>query len=73
MVDVTQTLVGYVRVNLGGCNVTVAQEFLDAPQINALVEQIGGVAVAQRVRSGEDGDARKHGIFFDHAFNGSGC
>ena len=37
VVDVAEALVGYVRVDLGGGNVAVAQEFLDAAKVNSLV------------------------------------
>ena len=68
VVDVAEALVGYVGVDLGCGDVWVAQEFLDAAEVNALVQQIGGVAVAQSVRGGENRDAWKKGVFFYHSF-----
>ena len=37
MVDVAEAFVSDVGVDLGGCNVAVAKEFLDTAQVNALV------------------------------------
>jgi len=39
----------HVGVNLGGGNVAVAEQHLHHPQIRAVVEQVGGKGVAQRV------------------------
>lgn len=37
---------GDVGINLGGDKVSVAEEFLDAAEIGAGIEQVGGVTVA---------------------------
>ena len=47
--DVPQALVGDVGVDLGGRHVFVAQKLLDAPEIGAVGQKIGGVGVAQGV------------------------
>src|SRR5690606_20391791 len=46
-VHVMQALARYMRVNLGGRQVRVAQQQLHHPQISAVVEQMGGKGMAQ--------------------------
>ena len=46
----TQALARHVRVNGGGGNVDVAQQHLHRSQVSAVVEQVRGKGVAQRVR-----------------------
>ncbi len=41
-----------VGVDLRGRQVAVSQEFLDAAQVRASIEQMGGEAVAERVWTG---------------------
>ena len=41
---------GQVGIDLGGDQVGVAEQFLDAAQVRAGVEQVGGVTVPQLVR-----------------------
>jgi hypothetical protein len=48
-VSALQPLCGYVGVNLRRHKVRVAQEFLDAPQVGAAIEQMSGVTVPQFV------------------------
>ena len=45
-----RALFGDVGVDLGRPQARVAEQLLDDPQVGATVEQMGGVAVAQRVR-----------------------
>ena len=45
-----QPLPGHVRVNLGGGNVGVAEQFLNHPQVGAVLEQVRGKAVPQHMR-----------------------
>src|SRR5262245_47754979 len=47
LVNITQTLVGDVRVDLRRRNTAVAEELLDASQIGAAREQVRCIAVAQ--------------------------
>ena len=42
---------GDVGVNLGGAEVGVAEQFLDAAEICPVIEQMGGEAVPQFVRA----------------------
>ena len=49
LMDVPQALVGDVGVDLGGRHVLVAQELLDAPEIGAVGQKVGGVGMAQGV------------------------
>ena len=49
-VDVPQARTGHVRVNLGGADAGVAEQFLDDPQVGAVLQQMGGKAVPQHVR-----------------------
>ena len=39
-VDVPQPVPGYVRVNLRGADIRVAEQFLDHAQIRAMLEQV---------------------------------
>jgi len=41
-VDVAQLLVGDVGIYLGGGDIAVSQEFLDGPEVDALVQEVGG-------------------------------
>jgi hypothetical protein len=47
--DVPQPLVGDVGVDLGGRHILVAQKLLDAPEIGAMGQKVGGVGMAQGV------------------------
>src|SRR5579885_3823161 len=42
----------HVGVNLRGAQAAVAEQFLHAADVGAVVEQVGGEAVPQRVRAG---------------------
>jgi hypothetical protein len=55
-VNVSQSLVGYMSIDLGRGYILVSQEFLNGSQVNSLAEQISGIAVPQSVRSGEERD-----------------
>jgi len=45
-----QAFPGYMRIDLGGGDVGVAQQHLHHAQVGAMIEQMGGKGVAQRVR-----------------------
>ena len=49
LMDVPQPLVGDVGVDLGGRHVLVAQQLLDASEVGAVGQEVGGVGVAQGV------------------------
>ncbi len=42
---------GQVGIDLRGDEVCMAEQFLDAPQVGAGVQHVGGIAVAQLVRT----------------------
>ena len=50
-VDLLELLAGEVRVELGGRDVGVAKHLLHGAQVAASGEQVGGEAVAQRMRA----------------------
>ena len=56
VVYIAEAFVGYVRVNLSCGDVTVAKKFLNGSEVNSLVHQVGGVAVAEGVGRGENWD-----------------
>lgn len=49
--DLSQALGGYVRIDLGRLQGRVAEDLLDASQIGAALEEVGGGRVAEAVRS----------------------
>ena len=49
LMDVPQPLVGDVGVDLGGRHVLMPQQLLDAAQVGAVGQKVGGVGVAQGV------------------------
>ena len=49
LVDLLQSPVVDVGINLGGGNVGVPEKFLDHPQISSVLEEVGGKGVAQEV------------------------
>ncbi len=49
-VDAPQPFAGHVGVNLGGGDVGVSQERLHRAQVGPVFQQVGGKAVAQRMR-----------------------
>jgi hypothetical protein len=51
LMNITQALVGDVRVDLGGGDIFVPEQLLDGAQISAVPEQVCGVGMAQRMRS----------------------
>jgi hypothetical protein len=50
-----------VCVDHGGADVRVAEEFLDYPDVVAVLQQVGGKGVAKRVAAHALGDARSKG------------
>ena len=66
-VQVFQALARNVRVDGGGGNVGVAEQHLHHAQVGAVVEQVRGKSVAQRVRRGWGAHARLQRIALDEA------
>lgn len=54
-----------VGIDLGRRNVRVPEHFLDDAQIGAVVEEVGGETVAQRVGRDIFFDTRGAGVFFN--------
>ena len=63
VVDLFHSGGGDVGVDLGGAQVGVAKEFLDAAQVGSVVEEVGGEAVAQFVGANFEGDGGMPEIF----------
>lgn len=51
LIGLGEPLIGHVGVNLGCAQGRMSEEFLDAPQIGATVQQVGRCGVTERVRS----------------------
>ena len=49
-VDGAEPIAGHVGVDLGGCEICVAEELLDCPEVGSAFEQVRSVCVAQRMR-----------------------
>src|SRR3954451_24885453 len=64
-VDVLQPVGRQVRVELRGGDVGVAEHLLEAAQVAAPGEQMGGKAVAQRMRAHALGEAGARGVALD--------
>ena len=58
-----------VGVDLGGGDVGVAEHFLDDPEVGAVVEEVGGEAVAELVGMNFLGEASSGGAFVDDLFD----
>ena len=65
-----EALDGDVGVDLGGGQVGVAQKFLHAPEVGAVVQKVGGEGVPQCVRGGAEGEARGGEPLFQEFFDG---
>ena len=65
VVDFFHALGGDVGVDLGGAEAGVAEEGLDAAEVGAVVEEVGGEAVAEFVRGDVDGEAGVFPVFVD--------
>jgi len=68
-VNVAQTLVSHVGVDLRGHDTAVPQKFLDGAQIRALRQKIGGHGVAQSVRRGKQRHIGANRAVFHHSLN----
>ena len=65
-IDLAQARHRHMGVDLGGIERGVAQQLLHEAQVRTGVEQVGGVAVPQLVRSEVEGEAGQREIFFQH-------
>ncbi len=58
-----------VGVDLGGGDIGVAEHFLDDAEVGAVVEEVGGEAVAELVGMDFLGEASSGGAFVDDLFD----
>ena len=58
-----------VGVDLGGGDVGVAEHFLDDAEVGAVVEEVGGEAMAELVGMDFLGEASSGGAFVDDLFD----
>lgn len=63
--DLLQMLIGHVGIDLGRRDRGVAEHGLDAPDVGAIDEEVGGEAVAERVRMDIFDDAGFGGVVLD--------
>ena len=56
-----------MRIDHGGADVVLAQEFLDRPDVVAIVQQVGGKGVTESVAAHALGDARAESCGPDRA------
>ena len=64
-VELLQAFARHVRVDLGRRNVTVSEQHLHDPQVGAVVQQVGGKSMAQRVRGERAGYLGGQRVAFD--------
>src|ERR1039457_6839631 len=64
-VDVPQTVGGDVGIDFGRADAGMAEQLLNDAQVRAVIEQMGGKAVAQHVGGDVAGDAGPAGAVFD--------
>ncbi len=64
--------VGDVGVDLGSADVGVTEHGLDAAEVGAVHEEVGGERVAESVGGDVFSDAGGAGVFFDDALDGAG-
>lgn len=64
-VDIPQPVPGDMRVNLRRADIRVPQQFLDHPQIRAVLQQMRREAMTQHVRSDVARDTRAPNAILD--------
>ena len=72
VVHILHPLRRQVRVNLRRAQALVAQQFLHAAEVGAVVQQMRGEAVPQRVRADSRVQAGRQKIFVELAADGAG-
>lgn len=68
-VDGAEAVLVDVGVDLGGGDVGVAEHFLDNAEVGAVIEEVGGKAVAELVGMDFLGEACGGGAFVDDLFD----
>ena len=58
MINIQQSLLRDVGVNLSCRQIAMTEQFLHAAEIGSAIQQVGGEAVPQRVRAGRIHQAR---------------
>ena len=58
-------------VDLGGAEVGVSEQFLDAAEISSVVQEVGGEAVAEFVRTDFESDAGMAEVFLEEVVDGA--
>ena len=71
VVDLLHAGGGDVGVNLGGAEVGVTQQFLDAAEVGAVVEEVGGEAVPEFVRADFKTDGGVSEVFLEEVIDGA--
>ena len=69
--DIPELAVGHMSVDLRGGNVGVTEHYLYRADVGAVVEEVGGEAVAEDVGSDFVHNARFGGIVLHHSFDGA--
>lgn len=73
MIDIEDSLSRDMRINLGGCQLAVSQQFLNASKVGSAVEQMGGEAVSEGVGAGVVAQSRAGEVFLQKPANASGA
>ena len=70
--NLAQAFVGDMGVDLGGSDGGVAEHFLHAADVGAILQKVGGEAVPQAVRSNPPRNAGNFGAFFNQPLDAAG-
>ena len=73
MINIEQSLLRDVGVDLGCRQITVAEQLLDAAEIGTAIQQVGGEAVPQRVRAGRVNQARTQQVSLQQSTDAARC
>ena len=71
IIDLLHAGGGDVGVDLGGAEVGVAEELLDAAEVGAVVEEVGGEAVPEFVRADLEADGGVAQVFLQEVADGA--
>ena len=71
--DLLQSLIGDMGIDLRRGDGRMAEHRLDGADISAIPEEVGGEAVAQRMRMNVFHESGFLGIVFDQSCDGTGC